>query len=259
MTTLETKTKESNMNTAKLMLHCGANRISREQLATIPTPGRTDTWQPVPHAYLVDQVERALANTSLRIVAEDHAVTPDNHRYFGLLQVANCNNAPDYSFVVGLRNSDDKSIRASLGVGMAVFVCDNLSFSAEITMHRKHTPRIMEDFPNLTARAIGKLAEKWNEQTVRVDSYKRTEISDAAAHDILVRAYDNGVLPITRMPVALKEWKTPSHPEFSEGKTVWRLFNAVTESLKGNLWALPNRTTSLHGLCDQASGILQNN
>jgi hypothetical protein len=38
----------------------------------------------------------------------------------------------------------------------------------------------------------------------------------------------------------LQEWREPQHPELAEGgKTAWRLFNAVTETIKGDLWRLP--------------------
>jgi hypothetical protein len=60
---------------------------------------------------------------------------------------------------------------------------------------------------------------------------------------------------VTRIPRVLREWREPRHPEFREGRTAWRLFNAFTESLKGGLDALPGRTQALHGLLDGACGL----
>jgi len=54
----------------------------------------------------------------------------------------------------------------------------------------------------------------------------------------------------------LHEWREPRHDAF-EGRNVWSLFNAFTESLKeGNLAELPNRTEALHGLLDTHVGLL---
>jgi hypothetical protein len=54
----------------------------------------------------------------------------------------------------------------------------------------------------------------------------------------------------------LREWRAPRHNEFrAGGRTAWRLFNAFTEGLKGNLDALPRRTQALHGLLDGACGL----
>ena len=76
------------------------------------------------------------------------------------------------------------------------------------------------------------------------------------AHDLVIRALDSRVLPVTNIPGVLREWREPRHPEFCEGgRTAWRLFNAFTESLKGSLDALPRRTQGLHGLLDSACGL----
>lgn len=68
------------------------------------------------------------------------------------------------------------------------------------------------------------------------------------------------MLPVTALPRALAEWRQPSHPEFTEdGRSGWRWFNAVTESIKGrSLDALPRRTQRLHGLLDAACGLAVN-
>jgi len=73
-----------------------------------------------------------------------------------------------------------------------------------------------------------------------------------------VRAVDSRVLPVTRLPHALKEFREPSHAEFLDDgrRTAWTFFNSVTEVLKGRtLDALPRRTQALHGLLDSACGL----
>ena len=77
-------------------------------------------------------------------------------------------------------------------------------------------------------------------------------IHDKTANDLLVRAVDCRVIPVTQLPHVLKEWREPSHAEFTEdGRTLWRLFNAFTESFKSrSLERLPRRSQALHGLLD---------
>ena len=45
---------------ATLMVHAGADRITREQLRGLDCPTPTDTWRPVPHADLIDALEARL-------------------------------------------------------------------------------------------------------------------------------------------------------------------------------------------------------
>ncbi len=187
---------------------------------------------------------------------ESHALTKDGNRYFGLMQLVNGHTDADYGLVVGLRNSHDKSFPAGLVVGSSVFVCDNLSFSGEIKLARKHTVQIERDLPMLIDQAVGQLADHRQVQSQRFLSYKQFEITDTQAHDLIIKAYDSRILPVTSLPEVLKEWREPSHPEFKEGKTLWRLFNAFTEIYKGNINELPRRTQALHGICDTASGLI---
>jgi hypothetical protein len=164
----------------------------------------------------------------------------------------------EYGFIVGARNSHDKRFPAGLAVGSSVFICDNLSFSGEISVTRKHTVFINRDLPGLMAGAVGQLASKWHNQEVRFEAYKKYELSHSRVHDILIRSLDCRAITATQIPHILKEWRHPRHPEFVEcGHTAWRLFNAVTEVAKDSgVWALPARTSALHGLLDQEVGVL---
>lgn len=240
---------------ANLFLHCGANKIEREQLATVATPQRTATWVPIPHEQLLFTVRGTLERNGLNVVSEAHGLTRDGARYFGLLQVANGHNPTDFGLVVGLRNSHDKTFPAGLVVGASVFVCDNLSFSGEVKLARKHTVHVERDLPQLVDRAVGRLSELRCTQERRFLTYRQHEFTDPAAHDLIIRAMDARVVPVTKLPDVLQEWREPRHVEFRTGWTAWRLFNAFTEALKGNLDLLPRRTQALHGLMDTACGL----
>lgn len=243
------------MKKCNLCLHAGARTVEREQLVTVPTPERTKTWVPIPHNRLLEGVQAQLQRAGLSVVSEAHGLTKDGARYFGLLQVQNGHTDNDFGLVVGLRNSHDHSLPAGIVVGASVFVCDNLSFSGEVRLARKHTANVERDLPHLIERAVGRLGDLRRSQDERFGAYKRHELTDEAAHDLVVRALDARVLPVTRVPDVLKEWREPHHPEFRDGKTAWRLFNAFTEELKGNLDLLPHRTQALHGLLDSACGL----
>ncbi len=246
------------MKSCNLVLHCGAAAVERAQVRSVPTPISTPTWTPIPHLRLVEQVERALRAASLEIVNQAHALSHGGDRYFGLIQVETGRSNRDYSLVLGLRNSHDKRFPAGLVAGAQVFVCDNLSFHGEVELSRKHTRNIGRDLPLLTERAIGQLQESWHCQEKRIDRYMGHTLADRDAHDLMVRAVDVGVCPVTVLPRVVQEWREPSHEVFRE-RTVWSLFNGFTEALKGNLGLLPARTQALHGLMDGYVGLAGRN
>jgi hypothetical protein len=132
---------------------------------------------------------------------------------------------------------------------------DRLISTVQGTLARKHTRFIVRDLPQITERAIGQLMNKWYDQDKRIASYKQSDIADAIAHDLVVRATNVGVCSNRLIQSVLHEWCEPRHEAF-QPRNVWSLFNAVAESLKdGDLAELPKRTEALHGLLDTHVGL----
>lgn len=244
-----------------LILHCGASAADRQQVENAPTPASTDTWHPIPHHSLINMLRVRLPTYGMKIVEEAHGLYKDALRYFGMFQVVSEDeDNSDFSMVFGLRNSHDKSFPAGLCLGSGVFVCDNLAFSAEVVLGRRHTKNIMRDLPLLVDSAVGKLVEARTTQANRLELYKNTELGDDQAAKLLLDAMDAKAINTTRVPKVWDQWKTPSHPEFAKDKTAWRLFNAFTEVYKEtSLTDLPTRSTRLHGLLDSTCGVITGN
>lgn len=237
-----------------LLLHCGARAAERQQIREVPTPSPTESWTPLPHMEFIHQVESTIRGNGLTVGTQAHSLSHNGMRYFGLMEIMKRQNDLDYCWVLGLRNSHDKTFPAGIVAGSAVFCCDNLAFSGEVKLARKHTRFILRDLPRLAQAAVGKLMERWHHQDQRIVSYKLTDLDDRTAHDLVVRALDVGVCPNRLIPLVLHEWRMPRYREF-QPRNVWSLFNAFTETLKGNLHELPRRTEALHGLLDCHVGL----
>src|SRR5437016_5665112 len=85
----------------------------------------------------------------------------------------------------------------------------------ELTLTRRHTRFIERDLPRIVHTAVGRLADMRGQQDERIRTYKERELADPAAHDLVIRAVDANVLPVTQLPAVLEEWRTPSHEEFA--------------------------------------------
>jgi hypothetical protein len=238
-----------------LFLHSGSNAATLEQVAAVETPMPTESWHPVPHLTLINEVRSQITAFGLQVVAEDHGLYKAGARYFGVLQVRNGHDATDFGLALGLRNSHDKRFPAGLAVGSQVFVCDNLAFSSEIVIGRRHTSRILLDLPGLVNRTLGRLGDHRVALGRRIDAYKGAALTDAVAHDVVVRSLDARVIPTTSLPAVVHEWRQPRHADFAP-RTVWSLFNSFTEIMKGtNVVDLARRTQALHGLMDNVVGL----
>ena len=251
------------MRKANLCLHAGGNECSIESVRNVRTPEATESHFPVPHEYLIDAVRSTFEEAGLEIVHEAHALRRSGDEYFGLLQVecggslwANAKEQDDYCIVTGLRNSHIKSFSAGLCMGSQVFVCDNLCFSGQVTIKRKHSRNILRDMPGVINKAVGQLAVLGEQQEQRLEAYKETRLSDMTVRDFVVRAMEQRVIGCTLIPKVLDQWRNPAHEEFAEDRNAWRLFNGFTEVLKGRgLYEMPERTMKLHGLMDLQCGL----
>jgi hypothetical protein len=241
-----------------LMLHCGAELKSRDEVFGVPVPTETATYKPLPYESFVVRIEKQLMVGGIQIEQTQFALSKNGQRLFGLmeLQMRGPVNS-DYGFVLGLRTSYDKSFPNAVCIGASVFVCDNLSFHGEITFTRKHTPGMLRDLSWLISETVAQLPVKFTEQSSRFQAYKAQELEDKQAHDLAIRFMDAGSLNVTDIPKLLREWREPSYAQFADGrKTAWRLFNAATETIKGDLWRLPTRTKRIHEILDEECGIL---
>lgn len=248
-------------NRLNLVLHCGAAKVSREQIVEVATPEATESWHPISHKSLVDMLTERIESYGMQIVNEAHGLWKDGLRYFGMFQVAGTDGASvddDFGLVFGLRNSHDKTFPAGLCLGSGVFVCDNLAFSAEIVLGRRHTRHIMRDLPNLVTTSVGRLMEARTVQANRLAAYKEHELTNTEAQSLIVDAFRAGAINTTRIPKVIDQWYNPAHPEFKD-RTVWSLFNGFTEVYKEtSLTELPTRSTRLHGILDAHCGLLTN-
>jgi hypothetical protein len=124
------KQKGSNMTTGTLIAG-PLSKIGREELAQLPVPQATETHKPVSHHELVSALVETLSFRHIGVVQEEYAVSPDAMKLFGVLdletQMEGCR------FSIGIRNSNDKSIRLGLTAGLRVFVCSNMAFSGDFT------------------------------------------------------------------------------------------------------------------------------
>lgn len=232
-----------------LLLHCGAEAVDRGTLSHVETPSCTESWFPLPHDFLLKEVESQLTAHGFGIGETTHALSHEGKRYFGVLQILRPDDGPgDYSWIVGIRNSHDKTFPASLVMGTRVFVCDNLAFNGEVKLSRKHTRFAVRDLRFMTSRAVGRLGEQFHREDERIAAYKKQRLTDKAAHDLLIRAVDCRAITPTVLPEVIRYWREPLHEEF-RSRTVWSLFNAFTEQFKAvNPHVVAKRSQALHGL-----------
>lgn len=232
------------------ILHCGSREVPRQELALVPVPEARGIYRPVPHEYLATSIKDGLEAGGFEITAERHALNKDGAQYFGFYQVVGAGAivSRDYSIVVGFRSSYDFSLAIRIALGSQVFVCDNLAFSGDVEVFRKHTTNVFRDVPTRIGAAVEKLPGLIINQGEQFSRWQATPIEDQRTSDhIIGELYRRNVVTRSLLPRIYDEFEEPAYDHGP--KTLWRMFNTVTEVLKKpsdtNLVQLPQRTQRL--------------
>jgi len=215
-----------------LIVHRGGWEATKADLAAVPVPDPTASYHPVPYDRFLEEVELHVPRFGLRVQSSAFALAREGGRMFGVLTCVNGKPAADYALAIGVRNSYDQSLSVGLVAGTRVFCCDNLAFSAEVKMNRKHTVHVFRDLPDLIYRMLSQVSSMRERIDGEIAAMKVRELAPAHAHHLMVEAVKEGVLPASRLPLVIEGWELPRHREF-EPRTAWSLFNAFTEVLKG--------------------------
>ncbi len=218
---------------SNLMLHAGGRLCTYDELRAIPTPAPQGRWHPVSHVRILDTVARTLEGAGYRIQDRKLAVAREGKRFFGTLDLATPL-TPDgkVALAVGIRNSIDKSFPLGFCAGNRVFVCDNLSFKAELLVRRKHTRHGEMRFGNAIAEAVQSLASFRQAEQCRIERLMHTELTDDQALAFIVRAMEKSIISAVSIPQILAEYRSPKH-DYGTGErpTVWKLLNCFTTVL----------------------------
>jgi hypothetical protein len=237
---------------ATLMNHRGAIEVDRKQLARIEAPPPTSTWYPIAHSVVLDRVCETLEGAGFGIDKMQLSVARDEQRFFGTLTLKN-RLSNDACLAVGIRNSVDKSFPIGLVAGSRVFVCDNLAFSSEIVIARRHTRFGEVRFNEAVSKAVLGLHEYQIAAQQRITQLQSWELEPQEADSILLRSFESGIVSSRLLPDVIKEWRNPRHPEFRP-RTAFSLLNCFTEILKERQKSNPQeaalQTISLQRLLD---------
>ena len=240
------------MEQCQLMAHCGSSKISREELKVIPTPAGSPTHQPIPHNEIVGALVETLSFRQISVMREEYAVSGDGMKLFGVLDLETTFDG--CRFAIGIRNSNDKSMRLALTVGYRVFVCDNMAFHGDFTpVLAKHTKNL--SLVDILAVGVDRMQRNFEPMRKQVEAWKGTRLADESAKLVIYRAFVEGELDVPKH-LARRVHDLYFNPQIEDfaPRTTWSLSNAFTSAFK-ELDPIPQfkATAKLASFLDQAT------
>ena len=218
------------METGTLVAHVDTERITREQLALMPTPAGTETHKIIPHIEVVNAIIETLGFRHIAIHRDEYAVSKDGNKMFGLMELDQT--FTGCRFALGLRNSHDKTMRLAMTVGYRVFVCDNMAFNGDFEpLLAKHTKNFQ--LTRALSAGVDDMQRNFEPMVKAVDKWRADQLTDVTARLVIYRAFIESELDVPKhlaRPVH-DRYFNPSHEDF-QPRTVWSLSNAFTSAFK---------------------------
>jgi hypothetical protein len=220
-----------------LVAHCGAQVVSRRELALIDAPEpQGPKHVPVRHSALIEAVEAQMSERGMRIARQQHAVQRGGLRYFGVLDV-DWTQGSDLlddtrGFAIGIRHANDQSMAAQVAVGTRIFVCDNMVFGGgEIAAYRKHTNRF--DLGDDMSKALDAWCEQQSELTHAIEAQRSVSLTDDEARVRICNVFEQGALPARLFPQAARNYLSPDDSWADcTPRNLWGVHNAMTRAAR---------------------------
>ena len=144
---------------------------------------------------------------------------------------------------MGIRNSNNKRFPISTVFGNRVFVCDNLAFSGEIQVSKRHTKNGHTRWKEGILDAIHGLSIFREQEAQRIAALKEKELTTQQSDSIILSAYKANLVGSRLLPKLINEYENPRH-EVYKPRNSWSLLNAYNEVCKDRFKRYPHRTAS---------------
>ena len=232
--------------TTTLMTQRGSQLVSFEDVKNVCAPSTSQTYMPIPYAdaisYLLAEVERQLGLTPR---TQEFALNKEGKKLFARFNYDVGDTKSNLS--VGLRGSYDKSMAWKIGGGQSMLICDNMCFSASaFVIMRKNTLYSWRDYKELVASHVAKLPAHYEATKKECKVLEEVPCNQTRGYAILGVALGRKVLTPTQASAAYGDWDKPRYADF-ENRTLWSLYNCVTEGLKkGDASGTINRYANAH-------------
>ena len=217
------------MSETSTLISC-TSKITRAELAQLPTPPATATHLPIPHTAVVEALVETLSHRHIGVVGEEFAVSSDAMEMFGVLDLET--SFEGCRFAIGIRNANNKRFRLACTVGLRVFVCYNLAFQGDyspvLAKHSKHF--LLEDALSI---GVDRMQRNFDPMRQQVERWRAQQLSAEEAKLTIYRAFIEGDLDVPKhLARRVHElYFNPQHQEF-EPRTMWSLSNAFTSAFK---------------------------
>jgi len=209
---------------ASLIAHRGTRLVQPLELAAVETPApRSATHRCVPHIEVVTEIMEELERRELQVTKETYSLSPDNNRFFGVLDTRDRLMPDGIGIAIGIRNSHDQSLALGIAAGTRVFVCDNLAFTGEVVRYRKHTLKISAR--QVVSGAVDQVLEATHREVEWYERLRARVLGEHEAKTTMIDALQGQGCTAQQLQQVVRSY----FDGIEKQRTAWSLYNAFTD------------------------------
>jgi hypothetical protein len=208
-------------------------RTTELNLLRVPVPENTDTYTAIPHREIIHSMKKTLSDCNLNIAGESYFSNAKGTQATGTFAISMFGN-PDFRYLIGWKNSYDRSLSFGIAMGVQIMVCSNGCVSGEFSLSRKHTGNALDLVHQFVEETVPKIGEIGNESVEFLQYLKTKECSLESASRIAGQFFiQEDLINATQMSALKREIGFSKNFAFKEGQgDLYKLYNNFTEVLK---------------------------
>ena len=213
--------------------------VEEKEVVSVPVPESTKTYKAVSNAQVINLVKDHTRRFGYEISETQYRMNRGGNQMSGIYKLNT--EDPEMSMMLGFYNSYDKSKTFGIGSGALVNICYNGMIMADFVTMRKHMGSINDELDFMIFNAVRSVAEQFEKSQEEKLFFMSKPIEDMdTLHQLIGEMYlTEEILAATQLSALSKNISNPDNhfhiidnKQIVEGKTMWDMYNLVTESYK---------------------------
>ena len=221
--------------------------VTEHEVRSVPTVEGTSTWNPVPHAHVLDAINGAVMTAGLEIRSKRFELSTSGGNMFASYQLDQ--ERAGMTWQLGFRNSVEKRFAVGVTAGTYTLVCSNMVFTGDFVEFRKHTKGLdLDELNTMTDRAIVSTVGKLQELETWQLQLKGIPISQKHLRILTFEAMRKDAFPPSRFHRFLDAFKDEAS---RNGQSLYTFHGAVTQTIRDqSLVQITRRSKALNRLVE---------
>ena len=226
-----------------------ANFITEPEVIAVPEPEWTRTWHPVGHHRVIKTLTDVVEEAGIGVKNKQYSLTSNGANCFSSWVLDVEKNGRNW--MVGFRNSIDKSFSLGFTGGASIIVCSNMMFDGSFIEFQKHTSEMDDDtILRMANGAFNQVQEKVIELETWHD--RLAEFPFRSLRNFKALTFDamtEGVLPTNQFNAFCDAYN--EEMEVDPTRSLKTFHGSVTRLMRSNsLFNQNERNRLLNGFCD---------